>query len=134
MRPASTRAIAKAAQQPHARVGLARVGRRRARIEVDATIADVPADVEGAAARSWMAVTEDGISTSWSSAARTAAARCITTRSSTSCSAASWPRRSVLGFHATLRPEWRRDHLKAVVVLQGKKTHRIYGAAATPLK
>ena len=40
----------------------------------------------------------------------------------------------VLGFHATLRPEWRRDHLKAVVVLQGEKTHRIYGAAATPLK
>jgi hypothetical protein len=40
----------------------------------------------------------------------------------------------MLGFRAELRPEWRRDRLTAVVVLQGKRTQRIYGAATTPLK
>ena len=33
-----------------------------------------------------------------------------------------------------MRREWARDRLTAVAVLSGQKTHRIYGAATTPLK
>ena len=33
-----------------------------------------------------------------------------------------------------LRREWARDRLTAVAVLSGRATHRIYGAATTPLK
>jgi hypothetical protein len=32
-----------------------------------------------------------------------------------------------------LNPAWHRDHLHLTVIVQGKKTHRIYGAATTPL-
>jgi hypothetical protein len=39
-----------------------------------------------------------------------------------------------LGFRATLRPEWRRERLRVVVVFQGTRTQRIWGAAATTLK
>lgn len=33
----------------------------------------------------------------------------------------------------TLNPAWQRDHLRLIVIVQGKKTHRIYGAAVAPL-
>jgi hypothetical protein len=33
-----------------------------------------------------------------------------------------------------LRPEWRRDHLNAIVFVQSRKTQRIWGAATTPLR
>ena len=32
-----------------------------------------------------------------------------------------------------LNPAWQRSHLRLTVIVQGKKTHRIYGAATTPL-
>jgi hypothetical protein len=32
-----------------------------------------------------------------------------------------------------LRPEWRRDRLHAVVVLSGRRSHQVFGAASTPL-
>ncbi len=32
-----------------------------------------------------------------------------------------------------LNPAWQRGHLHLAVIVQGKKTHRIYGAATTPL-
>jgi hypothetical protein len=32
-----------------------------------------------------------------------------------------------------LNPAWERSHLRLTVIVQGKKTHRIYGAATTPL-
>ena len=125
------RAIAKAAHQPHARVGL-HASVDGSSLKVDATIADVPADAKEPI-ESWMAVTEDDISTvvkRGENGGRTLHHDAVVHVVFGGELAAA----RVLGFHATLRPEWRRDHLKAVVVLQGKKTHRIYGAAATPLK
>ena len=40
------------------------------------------------------------------------------------------------GLHAraVLKPEWRRPELHAVAVLQGRTTHRIWGAASTPIR
>jgi hypothetical protein len=32
-----------------------------------------------------------------------------------------------------LNPAWQREHLRLTVIVQGKKTHRIYGAATAPL-
>lgn len=36
--------------------------------------------------------------------------------------------------HAVLKPEWRRGDLHAVAVLQGRTTHRIWGAATSPVQ
>jgi hypothetical protein len=126
-----TRAIAKAARQPHARVAL-HAALDGTSLKVDATVTDLPADAKEPI-ESWMAVTEDDVATvvtRGENGGRTlhhdALVRVVFGGEPASA--------RVLGFHAALRPEWRRDHLKAVVVLQGKKTHRIYGAAATPLK
>jgi hypothetical protein len=33
-----------------------------------------------------------------------------------------------------LAPEWRRDRLRVVLIVQGEKSRRIYGAATVPLK
>jgi hypothetical protein len=32
-----------------------------------------------------------------------------------------------------LNPAWQRERLRLIVIVQGKKTHRIYGAASAPL-
>lgn len=125
------RAIAQAARQPHARISL-RPSLDGNALAVEATMADLPGNVtEPLEAR--MIVTEDGLTSvvkRGENGGRTlhhdAAVRVVF---ATDVAAARLP-----GFHADLRPEWRRDRLKAVVVLQGTKTQRIYGAATTSLK
>jgi hypothetical protein len=126
-----TRAIAKAARQPHARINL-RTSLDGSTLVAEATIADLPPDAKEPI-EAWMAVTEDGLTsvvTRGENGGRTlhhdAAVRVVLGRDVAAT--------GIPAFRAELRPEWRRDRLKAVVVLQGKRTHRIYGAAATALK
>jgi hypothetical protein len=125
------RAIAKAARQPHARITL-RSSLDGNALAVEATIADLPLDAKELV-DALMIVTEDGLTSvvkRGENGGRTlhhdAAVRVV---AGSDVAAARLP-----GFHAELRPEWRRDRLKALVILQGKKTRRIYGAATTPLK
>ena len=125
------RAIAKAARQPHARISL-RPSLDGNALAVEATIADLPPDAKEPM-EAWMVVTEDGLTSvvkRGENGGRTlhhdAAVRVVF---GSDVAAA-----RMLGFHAELRPEWRRDRLKAVVVLQGKRTRHIYGAATTSLK
>jgi hypothetical protein len=125
------RAIAKAARQPHARISL-RPSLDGNALALEATIADLPPDAKEPL-EAWMVVTEDGLTsvvTRGENGGRTlhhdAAVRVVF---GSDVAAA-----RLLGFHAELRPEWRRDRLKALVILQGKRTRHIYGAAATPLK
>jgi hypothetical protein len=124
------RAIAKAARQPHARISL-RLTLDGTALAVEATVAELPPDVKEPI-EAWMVVTEDGLTSvvkRGENGGRTlhydAAVRVVF--GSDVAAARMW------GFHAKLRPEWSRDRLKAIVVLQGKRTHGIYGAATTPL-
>jgi hypothetical protein len=126
-----TRAIAKAARQPHATVTL-RPSLDGNTLAVEATIAALPPDVKEPL-EAWMVVTEDGLMSvvkRGENGGRTlhhdAAVRVV---SGSDVAAA-----RLLGFHAELRPEWRRDRLKALVILQGKRTRHIYGAATTALR
>jgi hypothetical protein len=128
---AVTRAIAKAARQPHANLTL-RPSLDGNTLAVEATIAGLPADLEEPL-RAWMVVTEDGLISivkRGENGGRTLHHDAVV-RAAFGRDVAAARR---LGFHADLRPEWRRDRLKALVMLQGKKTQRIYGAATTPLQ
>ena len=125
------RSIAKAARQPHAHITL-RPSLDGNALAVEAAIAGLPPDAKEPM-EALMIVTEDGLTSvvkRGENGGRTlhhdAAVRVV---SGSDLAAA-----RVLGFHAELRPEWQRDRLKALVILQGKKTRRIYGAATTPLK
>ena len=125
------RAIAKAARQPHARIAL-RPSLDGNKLAVEATIGELPPDLKEPL-EAWMAVTEDGLMSvvkRGENGGRTlhhdAAVRVVFGSDVTAA--------RQLGFHAELRPEWQRDRLKALVILQGKRTRRVYGAATTPLK
>jgi hypothetical protein len=125
------RAIAEAARRPHARISL-RSSLDGGSLAVQAMIDELPPDAKEPI-EAWMLVTEDGLTSvvkRGENGGRTlhhdAAVRVVFGRD---VAAAGIP-----AFHVELRPEWRRDRLKAVVVLQGKRTHRIYGAATTSLK
>lgn len=125
------RAIEKAARRPHARISL-RPSLEGHALAVEATIAQLPPDAREPM-EAWLVVTEDGLTSivkRGENGGRTlhhdAAVRAVF---GTDVAAA-----RVLGFHAELRPEWRRDRLNAMVMLQGKRTRHIYGAATTSLK
>jgi hypothetical protein len=124
-------ALAKAARQPHARLtlGTALDGNS---LKVDAAIADVPADVKEKL-HAWIAITEDDLTTvvkRGENGGRTLHHDAVVRRLFGSDLGAE----KQLGFHVDLRPEWRRDHLHAVVLLQGTNSQRIYGAASAALK
>jgi hypothetical protein len=128
---ALTRAIAKAVRQPRARVDL-RASLDGNALRAEATIAELPADPKESI-HAWMFVTEDGLASivkRGENGGRTLYHDAVVRIVAGSELAAA----RMLGFHAELRPEWRRDRLKAVVVLQGRRTQRIYGAATAPLK
>jgi hypothetical protein len=125
------RAIAKAAKLPRARIAV-QTSVDGNKLTANATIADLPSDAKEPL-EAWMVVTEDGLTTivkRGENGGRTLQHNAVVRVVFGSDVAAA----RMLGFHAELRPEWRRDRLKAVVVLQGKRTHHIYGAATTSLK
>ena len=125
------RAIAKAAKLPRARIDV-QTSVDGNKLTANATIADLPSDAKEPL-EAWMVVTEDGLTTivkRGENGGRTLQHDAVVRAVFGSDVAAA----RVLGFHADLRPEWRRDRLKAVVLVQGKRTHRIYGAASTSLK
>jgi hypothetical protein len=125
------RAIAKAAKLPRARIDVHTTVDGN-KLTANATIADLPSDVKEPL-EAWMVVTEDGLTTivkRGENGGRTLQHDAVVRTVFGSDVAAA----RMLGFHAELRPEWRRDRLNAVVIVQGKRTHRIYGAATTPLK
>jgi hypothetical protein len=123
------RAIAKAARQPHAHVTL-KTSVDGESLTAEASVAGIPPDVKEPMA-SRLIVTEDGLTSivkRGENGGRTLQHDAVA--------------RVVLGanvspsivFHASLKPEWRRDHLHAVVLLQGRNSQRIWGAATAPLK
>jgi len=125
------RQIAKAAQQPHARLSV------NPRVDGDSLTADVaiaatpPALKEKLAAL--MIVTEDGLTSvvkRGENGGRTLQNDAVV-RALVGSEVASG---TVPALRATLRPEWRRDRLHVVVLLQGKSSQRIWGAATAPLK
>ena len=125
------RAIAKAAKLPRARIDV-QTSVDGNKLTANATIADLPSDAKEPL-EAWMVVTEDGLTTivkRGENGGRTLQHDAVVRAVFGSDVAAA----RMLGFHADLRPEWRRDRLKAVVIVQGKRTHRIYGAATTALK
>jgi hypothetical protein len=126
------RAIAKAAAHARARIDL-RTSLDGNTLTANATIADVPIEAKEPL-EAWMVVTEDGLTTivkRGENGGRTLQHDAVVRAVFDSGRDRTVP--GMLGFHAEIRPEWRRDRLKVVVVLQGKRTHRIFGAATTPL-
>jgi hypothetical protein len=128
-----TRAIAKAAKEPHARLSFA------AALDGDEAmttlaVTDVPNQVKEPLGVIFF-VTEDGLSsvvTRGENGGRTLRHDAVVRyeRYWGGAPGAAPGKVTLRG----MRREWNRDRLTAVVVLVGSKSHRIYGAAATPLK
>jgi hypothetical protein len=115
-------AIAKAAAEPHVVVHLA------ASVQADGVVATVEAGSAsgqaGEPVQNVFFLTEDGLTSivkrgenGGHTLHNDAVVRRITTNDAV----------------GKLNPAWQRDHLHLTVIVQGKKTHRIYGAATTPL-
>lgn len=126
-----TRAVAKAAERSHARLEVAPV-LDGATLHVEVTIAELPAGV-GELLDVRLVLTEDGLTSAvkhGENSGRTlhhdAAVRAVLGTVLT----AGRP----ITFHTTLRPEWRREQMRVVALLQGRKTQRIWGAASIALK
>jgi hypothetical protein len=131
--PAAAHAIASAVKRPHAHVTLA--------VDVDgdaliarAAIADLPSEAAKESLDAVLAVTEDDLSNvvkRGENAGRTlhhdAVVRVLVPMGSLRAA-------GDLRQQASLRPEWRRDHLHAVIFLQGRKSQRIWGAAIAPVR
>jgi hypothetical protein len=115
------RAIAKAAVEPHGAVHLSASTQSdvvAAKVTVDGIRANEPL-------RNVFFITEDGLTSvvkRGENGGHTLHNDAVVRRISTS---------EAIG---KLAPEWRRDHLHVIVIVQGGKTRRIYGAATVPLK
>lgn len=115
-------AIAKAAAEPHVSVHL------RASVRADEVVATVETDQTPGQAREPVQniffITEDGLTSivkRGENGGRTLRNDAVVRRISTT---------DAVG---KLNPAWQRNQLRLTVIVQGKKTHRIYGAATTPL-
>jgi hypothetical protein len=125
------RAIQKAARQPHVRVDL-RASLDGDSLKAEAAIGDLPPDIrEKLEAR--MVITEDGLTSvvkRGENGGRTLRHDAAVRAMFGSDVAAA----RLLGFRATLRPEWQRERLHVIVLLQGRNTRHIVGAAQTAIK
>jgi hypothetical protein len=124
------KAVARAAKQPHARVSV-RASVDGDRMNAVATVDQIPADAKEKL-ETWMLVTQDGVTSivkRGENGGRTlrhdGVVRAILGGEATIGKA--------LEFHAQLRSEWPRQHLHAIVLVQGRSTHRIWGAAIAAL-
>jgi hypothetical protein len=130
------RAIARAAAQPHARVTVAPAPASGS-IGVRVTVSELPAGLTEPL-DVWWFVTEDGITTAvkrGENGGRTLRHEAVVRLSETyriANGAASMPARELR--HGEPPSTWRRDNLRAVVIVQGRNSRRIWGAATTPLK
>jgi hypothetical protein len=116
------KAIAKAAAEPHVSVHLT------AAVQPAGVIAKVEADSVSSVAREPVQnvffLTEDGLTSivkRGENGGRTLHNDAVVRRITTNAAIGG------------LNPAWQRDRLRVTVIVQGKKTHRIYGAASTPL-
>jgi hypothetical protein len=125
---AARRAIASAVKQPHANVTLA--------FDVDgdallarATVTDLPSQATKETVDAVLGVTEDDLThvvkrgeNSGRTLHHDAVVRALVPMGTLRAA-------GDLRQRAALRPEWRRDHLHVVMLLQGRKSQRIWGAA-----
>lgn len=116
------KAIAKAATEPHVPVHLT------ASVQATGVVAKVEADSVSAIAhepvQNVFFLTEDGLTSivkRGENGGRTLHNDAVVRRIVTN---------DAIG---RLNPAWQREHLRLTVIVQGKKTHRIYGAATAPL-
>jgi hypothetical protein len=126
------RAIATAAAQPHARLvmtpsidGLT--------ADVVVTIAMLPAEANAEPLHVRMALTESGLAsqvTRGENRGRTLRHDGVVRVLLEGSIVSGQP----IAFHTRLRPEWRRDAMHAVALVQGARTQRIWGAASVALK
>lgn len=129
---AAQRAITEAVQHPRAQLTLAIDGEGASRT-VRAQVAGVPPEAAKEKLEAFVAVTEDGLTsevTRGENHGRTlhhdAVVRMLV-------SAGTVAAERDIQKTIELRPEWSAGRLHAVVFLQGKRTHRIWGAASMPV-
>jgi hypothetical protein len=118
------RAVAAAARRPHAHVSLAASVSGAGTIVPRVDVTGVPADVKEKL-RTLVLVTEDGLSsvvTRGENGGRTLHHDGVVRRLSSSVEITDVP------------PTWRRDRLRVVALVQGEKSQRIFGAAATAIQ
>jgi hypothetical protein len=118
------RAVARAAQQPHARVTVSASFAGAVTIVAQVAVADVPASVKEKL-RTLVLVTEDGLTsvvTRGENGGRTLHHDAVVRRVSSTVEIAHVP------------ASWRRDHLRVIALVQGEKSQRIVGAAAAPIQ
>jgi len=117
------RAIAAAAQRPHARVSLSASLAGPETIVATIGVTEVPPEVKEKL-RTLLVVTEDGLSTvvkRGENGGRTLHHDAVVRRLST---------KTEIG----LQKDWRRDRLRVIAIVQGEQSQRIYGAAAAPIQ
>lgn len=126
------RAIERAARQPHARVS-ENVSVDGSTIAADVSVDAVPPDVKEPL-EALLFLTEDGLTSNvklGENAGRTlhhdAVVRAMYPLGRVSPGAS-------LHARGALAPDWRRDLLHAVAVVQGHDTHHVWGAATVPIK
>jgi hypothetical protein len=125
------RAIAKAAKQPHASVGVTAAG-DGASLNLRVRVENVPLDAkEPLEVR--VVLTENGLTSivkRGENGGRTLHHDAVV-RQVLDAGLAGSPD---VTLQTTVRPEWHRDHMHAVAILQGKKTQRIWGAGLVSLE
>jgi len=118
------RAVAAAAKRPHAHVSLSASFARPDTVVARVEVADVPTDVKEKL-RTLVILTEDGLSsivTRGENGGRTLHHDAVVRRVSATVEIPAVP------------AAWRRDRLRAVVVVQGEKSQRIVGAATAAIQ
>jgi hypothetical protein len=118
------RAIAKAARRPHAHVALSIAPDSRGVPVAHVSVSDVPADVHEPL-RTLIAVTEDGLTSvvkRGENGGRTLHHDAVVRRLSSSIQLTGIP------------PQWHRERLKIVALVQGVKSQHIVGAAIAPIQ
>ena len=131
-----TRAIARAARQPHVRVTVTSAPEGDAP-GVRIAVSGIPPDVKERLIVTWLVV-EDGLTSvvkRGENGGRTlhhdSVVRYLSVYGIANAKD-SWADRELLSDRVPR--EWRRENLRAVVLVQGEKSRRIWGAATTPLK
>jgi hypothetical protein len=125
------RAIAKAAKQPHARLSMTTAVDGSA-VTAQVTIAELPAGANEPMELK-VALTESGLTSvvkRGENGGRTLHHDAVVRAVFGSDAGAA----HLITARAQLRPEWRREQMRAVAILQGKKTHRVWGATSAALK